>query len=103
MKQRAVKSGEFAPLQRDERFPSYFHTLSHDLRTPLNHINGFAELLSLDDGLAQSHKEYADAIMTACGALNNVVLAHLQLIERSFCNDAEPTAALPDSPPAGEA
>jgi signal transduction histidine kinase len=98
--QSAVKKWKSVPLRRDERFDTYFHTLSHDLRTPLNHITGFAELLNLDEGLAVAQKEYAEAIMAACGELNNAVLAHLQLIENSLRGD-EPVdaAASPDDQP----
>ena len=81
---RAVRKWENAPLRKDDRFDTYFHTLSHDLRTPLNHISGFAELLHLSDGLAEAHKEYVLAIMSACVELNSSVLAHLQLVESSL-------------------
>jgi signal transduction histidine kinase len=82
--QNAVRKWKNIPLRRDNRFDTYFHTLSHDLRTPLNHITGFAELLNLDEGLAAAQKEYAEAIVSACCELNNAVLAHLQIIEDSL-------------------
>jgi signal transduction histidine kinase len=80
----AARKWNNVPLRRDDRFDTYFHTLSHDLRTPLNHISGFAELLHLSDGLGEAHREYAMAIMSACVELNSSVLAHLQLIEGSL-------------------
>ena len=70
-------------------FDTYFHTLSHDLRTPLNHITGFAELLNLSEDLAAAQKEYAEAIISACGELSNAVLAHLRLIEISLGGDEQ--------------
>ena len=98
--QSAVRKWKNVPLRRDPRFDTYFHTLSHDLRTPLNHISGFAELLHLDEGLEVPQKEYAEAIMAACGELNNAVLAHLQLIENSLGGDESvDEAASPDDQP----
>ena len=91
--QSAAKTWNNVPLRKDDRFDTYFHTLSHDLRTPLNHISGFAELLHLSDGLATAHREYALAIISACGELNNTVLAHLQLIESSLHGEERGTGA----------
>ncbi len=81
---RPVRKWKNVPLRKDDRFDTYFHTLLHDLRTPLHHISGFAELLHLSDDLATAHKEYTLAIMSACVELNSSVLAHLQLIESSL-------------------
>jgi signal transduction histidine kinase len=72
------------PLRRDGRFSTYFHTLSHDLRTPLTAITGFAEMLSLDTTLAVRQRECATAIVTACSELRDAVLLHLRLIENSL-------------------
>lgn len=92
-----VRRPEFAPVNRDGRFDTYFHALSHDLRTPLNHINGFAELLALRDDLSGPHREYVAAIIAACGELKDTVLAHLQSIERSGLA-AGPRAGCVDDP-----
>jgi len=61
-----------------DAFSSDFHTLSHDLRTPLNHINGFAELLLLHGGLDPTQKSYVEAILRSSHALQKVVLTHLE-------------------------
>lgn len=90
MLQSDVKQWKRVQLRRDGRFSTYFHTLSHDLRTPLTQITGFAELLNLDEKLAPGQKEYAGLIVSACGELNHAVLAHLRLIERSLDYDAPP-------------
>jgi len=87
--QNAVRKWSNVPLRRDDRFDTYLHTLSHDLRTPLHQISGFAELLNFDDGLPVAQKEYAEAIMSACGELKNTVLAHLQLIEGDLCGEEQ--------------
>ena len=59
-------------------FSSDFHTLSHDLRTPLNHINGFAELLLLGGGLDSTQESYVEAILRASQTLQDTVLAYLE-------------------------
>ena len=64
--------------KQPEAFSSDFHTLSHDLRTPLNHINGFAELLLLGGGLDNAQEGYVEAILRASQALQDTVLAYLE-------------------------
>lgn len=98
MMQGPVRKWHNIPLRRDSRFDTYFHTLSHDLRTPLTQITGFAALLNLDESLAVAQKEYAAAIISACDELNNAVLAHLQLIESSL-NGKGRSAKAGDEPP----
>ena len=68
------------PKESDRRdaFSSDFHTLSHDLRTPLNHINGFAELLLLGGGLDSSQESYVEAILRSSQTLQDIVLAYLE-------------------------
>jgi len=83
-----AKQWQNIPLRKDCQFDTYFHTLSHDLRTPLTHICGFAELLKLDTNLAAPQRDYATAIVSACSELQNTVLAHLRLIESSLGNIA---------------
>ena len=63
---------------RSDAFSSDFHTLSHDLRTPLNHINGFAELLLLGGGLDSTQESYVEAILRASQTLQDTVLAYLE-------------------------
>jgi signal transduction histidine kinase len=63
---------------RRNAFSSDFHALSHDLRTPLNHINGFAELLLLGGGLDGAQQSYVEAILRASEALQTTVLAYLE-------------------------
>ena len=63
---------------RGDAFSSDFHALSHDLRTPLNHINGFAELLLLGGGLDCAQESYVEAILRASQTLQETVLAYLE-------------------------
>lgn len=62
---------------RRDAFSSDFHALSHDLRTPLNHINGFAELLLLGGGLDSTQESYVEAILRASQSLQDTVLTYL--------------------------
>ena len=52
--------------------------MSHDLRTPLNHIHGFAELLLLGGGLDSTQESYVEAILRASQALQDTVLGYLE-------------------------
>ncbi len=61
-----------------DAFSSDFHTLSHDLRTPLNHIHGFAELLLLNGGLDGTQESYVEAIRRASQSLQDTVLTDLE-------------------------
>lgn len=64
-------------------FCSDFHQLSHDLRRPLNHIHGFAELLLMDGSLSPTHAEYVRAILSGSEALKAAVVTYLDGAEPS--------------------
>ena len=67
---------QLIPAGRDA-FATDFHALSHEVRTPLNHINGFAELLRLRGGLDPTQASYVEAILVACAALQDAILKRL--------------------------
>lgn len=71
----------------NQYFGSDFHQLSQDLRNPLNSINGFAELLLMDQGLSPVHADYVRAILTGSEALTATVV--------SFLDRAETIAPIP--------
>jgi len=69
-------------------FSSDFHTLSHDLRTPLNHINGFAELLLMSGDLDSTQESYVEAILRASNSLQDIVLAYLERTQADTSENA---------------
>lgn len=81
---------------RGEDFDSPFHELSHDLRTPLNHITGFAELLLMDQSLGLANREYVHAILSGGATLKASVISYLDRIDRNALD----AVALPTPPDA---
>jgi signal transduction histidine kinase len=73
-------------------FGSYLHQLSHDLRTPLTHVQGFAELLLLDDSLSPAQSEYVHAILRGSELLNDAVLEHLEFMVAAMAACTEQAA-----------
>jgi len=43
----------------------FLSNMSHDMRTPMNAVLGFAQLINMDESLAQEHKDNANEILTA--------------------------------------
>lgn len=77
-----IAGHNFAGSEADSQcFGSDFHQMSHELRNPLNSINGFAELLLMDDGLSSTHADYVRAILTGSEALTAVVVSLLDRVE----------------------
>lgn len=81
---------------RGKVFDSPFHELSHDLRTPLNHITGFAELLLMDPSLGLASREYVHAILSGGATLQASVISYLERID----DNAFDAIALPIPPDA---
>lgn len=79
---------------RGEDFDSPFHELSHDLRTPLNHITGFAELLLMDRSLGLANREYVHAILSGGATLKASVISYLDRIDKNTLD----AVALPAPP-----
>lgn len=67
-------------LESGKPFETYFHQLSHALRTPLNHINGFAEILLLNNDLDENQADYVRCILQASNDLQTAVLTHLDQV-----------------------
>ncbi len=78
--QRVLEDRYAALEQADKLKTEFIARMSYELRTPLNSIQGFTELLLRDeavDGLSGRQREYLDDIVTATGQLlvmiNNVL------------------------------
>jgi signal transduction histidine kinase len=71
-----------AEHERSERISR----ISHELRTPITSINGFAELLMGDSSVSGEAREFAEIIHTESQRLSqmiNTVLTEFQLAEDS--------------------
>ena len=85
---KTAQSGRDAALKRSGRF---FSRVSHDLRTPLTHIVGFADLLQhdkLQDTARQ--QEYAASISDAGRAMLDMVEDLLSVVDTSGASNPEP-------------
>ncbi|HBE82221.1 MAG TPA: histidine kinase dimerization/phospho-acceptor domain-containing protein [Pyrinomonadaceae bacterium] len=74
------------------------HRLSHDLRTPLTSIMGFAELLLEDDSIQGQARDYLSIIAEESKKLADILADHLAEFdsatnessrENSLCDDEE--------------
>lgn len=65
----------------NEELEAFAHTVSHDLRTPLNHINLFNYLLleEYEEQLDNTAKNYIQQIKKACGRMAQLIEDLLQL------------------------
>lgn len=72
----------------NEELESFAHTVSHDLRSPLNGIKGFADLIQLDfgDSLGPDAQEYIDYIIKSAQNMGQLID---DLLQFSRSNRAE--------------
>jgi len=84
LEQRVAERTEELRLANAE-LDSFAHTVSHDLRTPLNGIFGFTQLLTLDYGhlLSGPGKQYLDGLTTASQRMNELIEDLLKLSQAS--------------------
>lgn len=62
--ERALRAAHDALQQRNADLDAFAHMVAHDLKTPINGIYGYAQLLTLEDGLeSEMQGEATDAIL----------------------------------------
>lgn len=65
---------------------SFLENLSHEVRTPLNAITGFAEVLQYEENLPENVKTYIDHINTAGESLLRIIDSIIQLSDIQSSN-----------------
>lgn len=59
--------------RRNAELDAFGHTIAHDLRTPLNQVIGYANLLELEDGISPDGQQYAHAILDSALSMNTMI------------------------------
>lgn len=77
----ARKQVEAALTQANSDLESFAYSVSHDLRTPLRHINGFIELLLKDEAqhVSERARQYLDTIAAASARMGQLINSILTL------------------------
>ena len=67
--------------QANRDLESFAYSVSHDLRTPLRHINGFIELLLKDEAqhVSERARQYLDTIAAASARMGQLINSILTL------------------------
>lgn len=78
------------PSANEQYFDSEFHEISHNVRNPLNAINGFAELLLMDGELSPLAADYVRAIVSSSQTLTQALVSHLDRVEEHDCAASAP-------------
>ncbi len=86
-------------VKAEEMRRSFVSNVSHEMRTPLTVINGYAETLLSDDALSQEYKEPLSAIAAQSQRLQNIIdglleLSRLQGGSFRLSNEPIPMASL---------
>jgi signal transduction histidine kinase len=63
--------------------------MSHELRTPITSINGFAELLALDDGIPEDSREFASIIASESQRLSRMIDTFLSITKLEMADKLE--------------
>jgi signal transduction histidine kinase len=63
--------------------------MSHELRTPITSINGFAELLALDDSIPEDSREFATIIASESQRLSRMIDTFLSITKLEMADKLE--------------
>ncbi|MEO6391677.1 MAG: GAF domain-containing sensor histidine kinase [Pyrinomonadaceae bacterium] len=86
----AVSVRDVTQLKEYDRLKSDMTSLmSHELRTPITSINGFAELLALDDGIPEESREFATIIASESQRLSRMIDTFLSITKLEMADKLE--------------
>ena len=95
----AIRARDVTGIKEHERMKSEMISLmSHELRTPLTSINGFAELLALDEKLPEDSREFLQIISNESQRMSRMIDTFLAVtkLERSDKREVSKIALRPD-------
>ncbi|MEP7149433.1 MAG: histidine kinase dimerization/phospho-acceptor domain-containing protein [Acidobacteriota bacterium] len=78
--------------ENESTFESAVREMSHEVRTPLTSIMGFAELLLEDENLTGQTREYLEVISEESRRLSGILDHYLSVLLVESASDAPPSA-----------
>ena len=85
-----VKKQSFKATESEKMKTAFLHSICHEVRTPLNSINGFSQLLLEESLDLDTKKECQDSIQKSTDALTSLITDMLELSELVSSDDDLP-------------